>query len=198
MKPMRSLPLSRKGPTYPCFIQPRLAGIRALYQLGHFQSQNAGKLRHLTEPLSKIFGADVILDGALYVHGWPIEEIERAIAVDCEDVEYHVFDVVDFHRPFASRFMAPASILTDTQYLHKTHVVETHRVNNGELLPYYRSKWADYNGVIYRLGDGPYVPGLSMHLLHETRTITAKGPDERGRDPAAHARPDDSPSPPAA
>ena len=197
MKPMRSLPLSRQGPTYPCFIQPRLAGIRALYQLGHFQSQNAGKLRHLTKPLSKIFGADVILDGALYVHGWSPEEIERAIAVDSDEIEYHVFDVVDFHRPFASRFTVPASILTDTQYLHKAMPVETHRLNSDELVPYYRSKWADYNGLIYRLGDGPYTPGLSMHLLHETRTIHQR-PDERRCDPAAHARPDDSPSPPAA
>ena len=130
--------------------------------------------------------------------GGLLEEIERAIAVDSDEIEYHVFDVVDFKRPFASRFMAPASILTDTQHLHKVTVVETHRLNSDELLPYYRSKWADYNGLIYRLGDGPYVPGLSMHLLHETRTTQHQGPDERGRDPAAHARPDDSPSPPAA
>lgn len=197
MKPMRSLPLRRNGVTYPCYIQPRLAGIRALYQLGHFQSQAADKLKHLCKPLSGIFDTRTILDGVLYVHGWPPEEIERAIAVDSEDVEYHVFDVVDFKRPFASRFMAPASILTDTQHLHKVIVVETHRLNSGELLPYYRSKWADYSGLIYRLGDGPYVPGLSMHLLHETRP-THQRPDERGRDPAAHTRPDDSPSPPAA
>jgi hypothetical protein len=198
MKPMRSLPLPRQGPSYPCYIQPRLAGIRALYQLGHFQSQAADKLKHLRKPLSGIFDAAIILDGALYVHGWPLEEIERAIAVDSDEIEYHVFDVVDFKRPFASRFMAPASILTDTQYLHKAMPVETHRLNSDALLPYYRNKWADYNGLIYRLGDGPYVPGLSMHLLHETRTITSKGPDERRRDPAAHAGPDDSPSPPAA
>ena len=98
------------------------------------------------------------------------EQIERAIAVDSNGKLNITFSTSWISTgSFASRFMAPASILTDTQYLHKAMPVETHRLNSGELLPYYRSKWADYNGLIYRLGDGPYYPGLSMHLLHETR-----------------------------
>ncbi|SRR5258705_5986825 len=186
---------NQNGITYPCYIQPKLNGIRALYQVGHFQAQlrSATKpgrtvgvlitLRHLNQPLSKIFGADVILDGVLYIHGWSPEQIEQAIAVDSDEIrvssgdqepgeiEYHVFDVVNFNRSFESRFMAPASILTDTQHLHKAKVVETHRLLSAKPVTYFYDKWLDagYDGLIYRLNGCPYVSGKSKNLLYRQK-----------------------------
>lgn len=185
MKPMQPCRYTARQITYPAYIQPKLKGIRALYQVGQFQAQmrSATKpghtvgvlitLRHLNKPLSKIFGADVILDGVLYVHGWSPEQIRQAIVVDSDEIEYHVFDVVDFQRPFASRFMAPASILTDTQHLHKTKVVETHRVLSPEPVTYFYDKWTTngYDGLLYRLNGCPYIPGKSKNLLHRPKCI---------------------------
>jgi len=162
---------NRNGITYPVYIQPKLNGIRALYQVGHLQTDNEVPfqfLNHLTEPLSKIFDERVILDGELYVHGWSLEQIEDAISADNARLEYHVFDVVNFNRSFESRFMAPASILIDTQHLHKTKPVETHRLLSAKPVNYFYDKWLDagYEGLIYRLNGCPYVSGKSKNLLY--------------------------------
>jgi hypothetical protein len=169
MKPMFASPYSPSKVAYPCYIQPRLNGIRTLYQIGHFQSGH--HMRHITDALSKIFDAGVILDGALYVHGWSPEKLMKAVASGNEDVEYHVFDVVDFRRPFGSRFTVPASILMDTQHLHKTKVVETHRVTEDDTVDYFFNKWKTrgYDGMIYRLNHSPYISGKNRALLHRSQ-----------------------------
>jgi ATP-dependent DNA ligase len=173
MKPMFTSPYTPSKVAYPCYIQPKLNGIRALYQIGHFQSPHDANLTHLSKPLSKIFDASTILDGALYVHGWPLQRIKDALTNNgnAADLEFHVFDVVNFRRPFGSRFMAPASILTDTQHLHKTKVVETHRVTEDDTVDYFFNKWmnAGYDGMIYRLNHSPYTPGKNRALLHRNK-----------------------------
>jgi hypothetical protein len=174
MKPMFPCPYGPRKITYPCYIQPKLNGIRALYQVGHFQLPNDNLLRHLTKPLSKLFNESVILDGHLYVPNWSPDRLTAALAAPSEDthlLEFHVSDVVDFRRPFESRFMVPASILTDTQHLHKTKVVETHRVLSAEPVTYFYNKWTTngYDGLLYRLNGCPYTPGKSKNLLHRPK-----------------------------
>ena len=156
--------------TFPCHVQPKLNGVRALYQSGCFQSRDEIPwdkhiLSHISKPLREIFGDATILDGELYVHGWPLQRINGAIATNRHDlrddthlVEFHVFDVVDYRRNFISRFTAPASILTDTQHLHKVKVVETHRVADTDSVNYFYAKWVElgYEGLMYRLADCPY------------------------------------------
>jgi ATP-dependent DNA ligase len=184
---------------YPCYIQPKLNGVRALYQLGHFQfypdinGYDSRLLSHLTEPLSKIFNASIILDGELYVHSWPLNRIEDALLDASDDtplLEYHVFDAVNFHRPFESRFMAPASILVDTAHRHKTKVVETHRMNSASNVNYFYDKWlnAGYEGLIYRLNGFPYVNGRSQQLLKREKPRRRK-PHGRGKAYSADPHP---------
>ena len=152
---------NRNGITYPVYVQPKLKGIRALYQVGHFQmcDEASPTLDHLTEPLKKIFPESIILDGVLVT------------STDPQLAEYHVFDVVNFNRSFESRFMAPASILTDTQHLHKVKIVETHRLLSAKPVTYFYDKWLDagYDGLIYRLNGCPYVSGKSKNLLYRQK-----------------------------
>lgn len=159
MRPMLPYRYAPSRITYPVYIQPKLHGIRALYQAGHFQTDDdIPPLKHLTEPLSKIFDDRIILDGVL------------RNPEDPDLAEYHVFDVVNFHRSFESRFMAPASILIDTQHLHKTKPVETHRLLSAKPIPYFYDKWTitnGYDGLIYRLNGCPYICGKSKNLRHQ-------------------------------
>jgi hypothetical protein len=164
---------NRNGITYPVYVQPKLKGIRALYQVGHFQTEDEAPLAldYLTEPLKKIFPESIILDGMLYIPNFSEDQVSAAIVTDPELVEYHVFDVVNFNRSFESRFMAPASILTDTQHLHKTKVVETHRLLSAKPINYFYDKWLDagYDGLIYRLNGCPYISGKSKNLLYRQK-----------------------------
>ena len=115
MKPLLAHIYEPHRVTYPCYVQPKLNGIRALYQNGRFQSRDEipygqSLLAHLAAPLASCFGAEVILDGELYVHGWPLQRINAAVTPvrqhpteDTLKVEYHVFDVVDFRKSFDQR-----------------------------------------------------------------------------------------------
>ena len=118
MKPLLAHIYEPHRVTYPCYVQPKLNGIRALYQNGCFQSRDGipfptGLLSHLARPLLDTFDPSVILDGELYVHGWPLQRINAAVTPvrqhpteDTVQVEYHVFDVVDFGKTFEERFFA--------------------------------------------------------------------------------------------
>jgi DNA ligase 1 len=118
MKPM----LARtKGPRFdqlPCYVQPKLNGVRALYQDGIFQSRDekiwkAPVVEHLVQQLmlhQDTLGR-LILDGEFYVHGWRLQRINGAIAVnrnkpndDTSIVQFHIFDVVDPYRKFSDRW----------------------------------------------------------------------------------------------
>jgi len=163
MKPLLAHTYEPHRVTYPCYVQPKLNGIRALYQNGSFQSRDqlpfpSGLLAHLAEPLKEIFGPEVILDGELYVHGWPLQRINAAVTpvrqTPTEDtlrVEYHVFDRVDFTQPFAYRHHAGP--------IQKQVVgVTTQHVQSAEEADYYYAHWvaSGYEGMMYRLGDCPY------------------------------------------
>lgn len=176
--------------TFPCFCQPKLNGVRALYQSGFFQSRD-GKLwktpvlEHLRSELSLLSHelGDTILDGELYVHGWKLQRINGAVATnrsepreDTHEVEFHVFDCIHprsggFDQPFSSRYLHewyPA-----LQQLQLPHIrpVPTGFIYLREEVDYHFNQYTalGYEGIMLR-PDGPYVPGE-----HEGRN----GPTQR-------------------
>ena len=165
MKPLLAHIYEPHRVTYLCYVQPKLNGIRALYQGGRFQSRDelpfpTELLKHLAEPLLQTFDPSIILDGELYVHGWPLQRINAAVTPvrqhpteDTLKVEYHVFDCVDFNKSFIERFSFVRS------YLHQgCKFVETHEVQDEQEANELYAVWVDegYEGLMYRLGDCPY------------------------------------------
>lgn len=148
------------------YIQPKLNGVRALYQNGIFQSReeipwNAAVLAHLAKPLQEIFPPQVILDGELYLHGWPLQRINAALALtyrapkpDTLKIEYHVFDVVDFNKSFADRFYDVSLLLVPCGVRY----VQTFKCVDATLADQYYKQCVNdgYEGMMYRLGDCPY------------------------------------------
>lgn len=147
-----------------------------MYQNGCFQSRDEipwekNILRHLWEPLLEVIPPNVILDGELYVHGWSLQRINGAVTPvrksereDTALVEYHVFDVVDFHKPFNDRHQTEdyAGRFHNAQMgwavPNKVYWVETchcysEEAANELYCSYVRS---GYEGMMYRLGDCPY------------------------------------------
>lgn len=159
--------------SYPCWVQPKLNGIRALYQGGRFQSRDElpfpiGLLDHLSKPLREIFGDNVILDGELYKHGWPLQRINAAVTPvrqqpteDTLQVEYHVFDVVDFGQPFSTRIEQVRG-----RGLIRTVFCGTENLAN-ELYAQFVAE--GYEGMMYRLGDCPYTMPKQTHTSFPLR-----------------------------
>lgn len=169
MKPLLAHVYEPHRVIYPCYVQPKLNGIRALYQGGRFQSRDelpfpVGLLDHLSTPLQTAFGPKVILDGELYVHGWPLQRINAAVTPvrqtpteDTLKVEYHVFDVVDFGKSFEERMewlWQQGGFTVDTPLRQPlTTTAHTEAIAN----EFYADFVANgYEGMMYRLGDCPY------------------------------------------
>jgi ATP-dependent DNA ligase len=154
---------------YPCFVQPKLNGIRALHHQQSFQSRdqhfwNPEVLSHLLHGRS--FPLDVVFDGELYVHGWSLQQINSAIAVNriapierSPQVEYHIFDCIllnDRSAPFSERSRYLSWWYGDCVN-DKLKLVDTHWVGNEQEANalYSHFKHAEYEGMMYRK-DEPY------------------------------------------
>lgn len=128
MKPMLARTYGPKYNHLPCFVQCKLNGIRALFQNGTFQSRDEklwrpGILDHIAAQLT--WCTELVLDGELYFHGWRLQRINGAIAVnrtapidDTYQVQYHVFDVVDPRKKFSARFLPIYNALQRTRLPH--------------------------------------------------------------------------------
>ena len=171
MKPMLAHVWEPHRVTYPCYVQPKFNGVRAVCGTdaeGHrrFQSRDENPwdyevLRHISESLD-FLPRDLVLDGELYVHGWPLQRIAGACAVarsapsvDTPALQYFIFDTVDYGRPFVERLgRIPVVALASDPY----RVAETVRCDNESQVNAYYTKCvaAGNEGIMYRLGDCPY------------------------------------------
>jgi ATP-dependent DNA ligase len=156
----------------PCWLQPKFNGVRALYQSGCFQSRDElpwpkDFLKHLSEPLQAMFPDErTILDGELYVHGWKLQRINQAVAVnatvrgttaDTLEVSYYVFDAVSFNRPFIVRFNEVQQTIVQLQH-PKIHAATTVAPPDRQWVEkfYAETISVGFEGIMYRVGLCPY------------------------------------------
>ncbi len=161
--------------TYPVYIQPKLNGVRMLYNSDHCQSRDEflyspDVLKHIRDELRAIIPTTWYLDGELYVHGWSLQQINSAVGVNRKApskvshmVEYHIFDMVDSERqdlPFQAR-AENIGIISDRMILRGgqdvIRIVPTSLCNAAEaehLYSYYRKQ--NYEGTMYRSVLAPY------------------------------------------
>lgn len=157
--------------TFPLFTQPKLDGVRALYQAGRFYSRDEilwpeSVLAHLANELSSLINpAYHPLDGELYLHGLSLQQINSAVAINSNGpgdkthlIQYHVFDVVNFKKPFWSRYEEVYSLLHTTQSKSKIRAVPTRLITTlGEADEFYLDDLSHgYEGSMYRLDNVPY------------------------------------------
>lgn len=172
MVPMLARTYGPKYNQFPCFIQPKLNGIRCLYQQGTFQSRGEKLWKptffpHIHEQLAPFVG-DLILDGELYVHGWRLQRINSAVGVnnnepnaDTSSIQFHIFDVVDPNRNFYDRWTEvyhglvaqPHALAVPTDFVNNIAELEQH---------FLRYVALGYEGIMLR-PNGPYEFGRTSH-----------------------------------
>lgn len=167
MKPMLARTYGPKFNSFPCFVQPKLNGVRALYQNGVFQSRDEklwkpGVLAHLIAEMSA-FSSSTVFDGELYVHDWRLQRINGAIAVnrlepnaDTPNVCFHIFDIVDTSRSFSYRWFDYYQPLIQADLPH-VKAVPTALVSSRDELDqrFHQYTALGYEGIMLR-PDGPY------------------------------------------
>lgn len=177
MRPMLARTLGPNYTHFPCYVQPKLNGIRALYQRGVFQSRdekiwNDKILAHLTHQLFPTVTnhyKDLILDGELYVHGWRLQRINAAVAVnrkeptpDTPHVCFHVFDIVNPRLDFSDRWLEFYHALTAANLSHIIPVPTALCSNRHEIDQYFHLYTSQgFEGIILR-PNGLYEFGEHM------------------------------------
>lgn len=153
---------------FPCYVQPKLDGMRALYSEDNGFISRTGRsidtLGHIVVP--EIEG--LVLDGETYAHGESFQENMRLIKKyrpgKTEQVKYHVYDLV-MDAPFPDRYLKLQSLVQD---LANVKLVHTARINDEEELLYHHQLFISqgYEGTIIRHSTAGYeVNKRSSQLL---------------------------------
>lgn len=155
--------------------QPKLDGMRCLGKVEEAYTElisRDGKsittMTHIADSIDEI-SEDCVLDGELYAHGKTFQENMRLIKKyregESEEVQYHVYDLVDSGIPFVNRY---AKLVALTTMIPNVNLVETVKVNNQAEYDAYHAKCveAGYEGSMLRWGSEGYrCDARSSHLL---------------------------------
>lgn len=180
IKPMLAFKFDPKRITYPCFLQPKLNGVRGIYipkdtregkqtrshVEAYFQSRygeiwNPSVIEHAFMPLTSI---NVHLDGEFYSHGMSLQEINSRVAVVrgkpheyVRQVKFHIFDVI-VDMPFYQRAVVLDKLKKMFADNPAIDVVETVEVSSSIEADYYYSLWRGqgYEGAMYRAACATY------------------------------------------
>lgn len=157
---------------FPCFVQPKLDGLRAVLDDRALYSRSRKPFRDMPLILDTIEThnlSDYKLDGELYCHDLKdnFEEIVGAIKREnsehpaLEQIEYHIFDVNIPDMPFAMRLALLKQLIGAA--LWKVKLVETLLVNSHEEIDTMREHYLEegYEGVMIRSMHGMYVSSAS-------------------------------------
>ena len=155
---------------YPCYVQPKLDGMRSLGTEDDGFMSRTGKT---IDTLGHIVLADLeehILDGELYAHGISFQENMKLIKKYrphlTEQVKYHVYDIV-MDVPFSERFKTLATLVMGLNDPH-IELVPTYVVNNELDVAYYHAQFVSqgYEGTMVRHSQEGYtVNKRSSQLL---------------------------------
>jgi ATP-dependent DNA ligase len=182
VKPMLATDWKKvKSITYPCYIQPKLDGVRCLMIVERsgpdmdvtFLSRS-GKpyttLQHIADDVMENAGPNpFILDGEVYSSELTFQEITQAVKKQCPNslkLQFRAYDVVTEHVQ-ADRY----DILMDLMKLLNSNCVTwvpTLVANHEQYIRDYHDDWVrqGYEGAMIRLFDGVYGQGQrSRHLL---------------------------------
>ena len=151
---------------YPCFISPKIDGVRAVYKYGEFYSRGGHKykgLQHLKDQLKDI---TVPLDGELIVSGVSFQVGSGMIRSDqrTPGANFRIFELPTMPDDFQTRVIMMEDF---TDYSPNVSSVPHFMINNqAEAMEYYRSfRSLGYEGAVVKSLEYRYVGTRSWHWM---------------------------------
>lgn len=175
IKPMLAHKYAPSKVTFPCFVQPKLNGVRGLFLRADavlktkptFQSRygevwNSPVVAHALMALTE---QKFFLDGEFYLHGMSLQNINSRIGVvrnqahvDSALINFNIFDVmVDV--PFWKRALLLERLAADLKDVAGVKVVTTREVASDSEADYLYNQWKNiegYEGMMYREANSTY------------------------------------------
>jgi len=153
----------KKKVIFPCFIQPKLDGQRALGNKMVPMISRKGKIidtmSHIQKELDILDKEnEVYLDGELYAHGKTFQENMRLIKKyrprESETVKYHVYDLI-MDAPFEIRYAELKALVVS---MTEIKIVPTYKIENEEQLKKFHLQFiaSGYEGTIIRHSNAGY------------------------------------------
>lgn len=169
--------------TFPCFVQPKLDGMRCpIRKEGAFSRQGkpVNSVPHIVEALKPIFDAHpgLVIDGELYNHDLKhdfnklISVVKKSkptaadIAESKKTMQFHVYDMFDISNgaaKFRDRYMELLELVDGVEFIVP---VKTFKVDNQAEMDELYEKFLEegYEGMMVR-NDYPYVQKRTANLL---------------------------------
>ena len=170
---------------YPCFVQPKLDGLRCIMYLKDkvvAQSRSGSffeSVDHITSTLSSFFHShpNIALDGELYTKDIPFEVLAGIIKkkkITQEDrktlslVKYHIYDMIHLDNPLLP-FNERYNFISTIQLNPHIELVETVKVKSIDDFKCYFSYYIgqEYEGIMLRNIDGIYKQGFRSNDLQK-------------------------------
>jgi DNA ligase-1 len=181
--PMLAFTFEKQGKKikYPCFVQPKLDGIRCIAILKDGKCTLWSRTRklvtscpHIVAEIERIFRDDIILDGELYNHELK-QDFEKIVSMvrqeepadGHERVQYHIYDTVN-KNPFYKRTnLLYKAFNVGSPSFKYLKLVETFDVEKEEDIAVWFAGFTDkgYEGAILRNYEGLYVNKRSADLI---------------------------------
>ena len=172
--------------SYPAFSQPKLDGVRCLAYWVDDKVRlmsRGGKdylLPHISTALESVLGKNDVLDGELYVHGLPLQDLNSWVRgshkhAESVNVEYHLYDMIpnkDEEMPFTERLEHLERFVANSPS-DKICSVETATAHNEEEVFAAHAEFVGlgYEGGIVRLGHGKYRFGYRSKELLKVKSF---------------------------
>lgn len=152
---------------FPCYVQPKLDGIRAVYNAGNLFSRKSklfSNLEIITDELKK-FG-NLKVDGELYSHVIPFNELsgllrkkkltDTDVKVMAKNVKFVIYDLVS-DEDYTLRLLKLKKVFETSKFYH-LELAKTEVMGRPEELEEFHRKYVSlgYEGVIVRNFLGPY------------------------------------------
>lgn len=148
---------------YPCYVQPKLDGQRALGSKFNQMISRKGKvidtMTHIQKDLNTLaLNKGVFIDGELYSHGLSFQEnmklIKKYRKDETEKIKFHVYDMI-IDKPFSKRYEILTALVAP---FDNVELVPTVIIKNEEDLKKVHQMYISqgYEGTIIRHSDAPY------------------------------------------
>jgi ATP-dependent DNA ligase len=168
IKPMLAHKYSSTRVVYPCFVQPKLNGVRGLYLPNrHFQSRY-GEIwtpSVVHNALMALTRQPFVLDGEFYKHGMSLQQINSRIGVvrkepheESAEIKFYIFDVI-VDEPFYRRALILRKLKSMFDGDPAIGVVKTEEVTSPVEADHLYNKWRNlegFEGMMYRDANAHY------------------------------------------
>ena len=157
----------KKKVIFPCYIQPKLDGMRMIYNTTTGQiSTRQGKEYSIVKESGKLYEEllklpkGLILDGELYTNKLNFEvlgvlrktkKLTKEELVNLQKIDYHIYDVIDSNATFEQRNEKIQDLKLSSLF-EKLIYVDTYQVNNEHEIKEYHTKFLEegFEGTMVR------------------------------------------------